>query len=373
MLALYTLAAGAPVTSLPGLTEPICWKHEAGYLPVKNGAKQLFYWYHEATVSGDEAVAALAQRRAGLLVARRHVHRARPVRRRCVDERHAQPVVVEQARERHLRRAAGGRGFAPNAPPTTRSRRRTRSRRSTPGRAPGAQGPALLHRRRVVRRPLRPEHGARPPAGQRREGGRREDQPRRLRRRQRLRRLGARLQRQRDERAVPCALQRRGARRRAHRLRRRLHSAVLLAARRRALRPGVRRRGAGGDDERDGRLDRHLRHLLGRLPRGRAERLPTQAFTLLAERHKQLARHAAAAPARGRRAQTVISPIFPTCAASYSAEYDEPPATSRRRSMWAGHRAEGEMERLRERRRSAFNYDSCQTTASGSRRATCRS
>ena len=51
------------------------------------------------------------------------------------------------------------------------------------------------------------------------------------------------------------------------------------------------------------------------------ERLPTQAFTLLAERHK-LARHAAAAaPARGRRAQTVISPIFPTCAASYSAEY----------------------------------------------------
>ena len=53
MLALYTLAAGAPVTSLPGLTEPICWKHEAGYLPVKNGAKQLFYWYHEATESPE--------------------------------------------------------------------------------------------------------------------------------------------------------------------------------------------------------------------------------------------------------------------------------------------------------------------------------
>ena len=53
MLALYTLAAGAPVTSLPGLTEPICWKHEAGYLPVKNGAKQLFYWYHEATSSPE--------------------------------------------------------------------------------------------------------------------------------------------------------------------------------------------------------------------------------------------------------------------------------------------------------------------------------
>ena len=53
MLALCALAAGAPVTSLPGLTEPICWKHEAGYLPVKNGAKQLFYWYHEATESPE--------------------------------------------------------------------------------------------------------------------------------------------------------------------------------------------------------------------------------------------------------------------------------------------------------------------------------
>ena len=53
MLALCALAAGAPVTSLPGLTEPICWKHEAGYLPVKNGAKQLFYWYHEATLAED--------------------------------------------------------------------------------------------------------------------------------------------------------------------------------------------------------------------------------------------------------------------------------------------------------------------------------
>ena len=53
MLALCALAAGAPVTSLPGLTEPICWKHEAGYLPVKNGAKQLFYWYHEAASSPE--------------------------------------------------------------------------------------------------------------------------------------------------------------------------------------------------------------------------------------------------------------------------------------------------------------------------------
>ena len=59
MLAVHTLAAaavaaaGAPVPSLPGLTEPICWKHEAGYLPVKNGAKQLFYWYHESTDSPE--------------------------------------------------------------------------------------------------------------------------------------------------------------------------------------------------------------------------------------------------------------------------------------------------------------------------------
>ena len=49
-------------------------------------------------------------------------------------------------------------------------------------------------------------------------------------------------------------LQRRRARRRAHRVCGRLHGAV-LAARRRAMRPGVRRRGAGGDDGRDGRLD----------------------------------------------------------------------------------------------------------------------
>ena len=53
MLALCALTAGAPVTSLPGLTEPICWKHESGYLPVKNGAKQLFFWYHEATESPE--------------------------------------------------------------------------------------------------------------------------------------------------------------------------------------------------------------------------------------------------------------------------------------------------------------------------------
>ena len=76
MLALYTLAAGAPVTSLPGLTEPICWKHEAGYLPVKNGAKQLFYWYHEATSPDGRGCSGSTAGRA----ARRRRHVTEPAR-----------------------------------------------------------------------------------------------------------------------------------------------------------------------------------------------------------------------------------------------------------------------------------------------------
>jgi hypothetical protein len=60
----------------------------------------------------------------------------------------------------------------------------------------------------------------------------------------------------------------------------------------------------------------------------REQRLPTQAFTLLAERQKQLAQKKPHA-AHGRRTQTTISPIFPTCIASYSADYLNDPAVQR--------------------------------------------
>ena len=42
------------VTSLPGLTEPICWKHYSGYLAAPDG-KKLFGWYHEAVAGARSA------------------------------------------------------------------------------------------------------------------------------------------------------------------------------------------------------------------------------------------------------------------------------------------------------------------------------
>jgi len=47
--------ANDEITSLPGLSEPLCFKHFAGYVPVGDGKKQLFYWYTEATSKPESA------------------------------------------------------------------------------------------------------------------------------------------------------------------------------------------------------------------------------------------------------------------------------------------------------------------------------
>jgi hypothetical protein len=51
LLAVFACASilAKEVGSLPGLTSSPCWKQDAGYLPVSDG-KQLYYWYHEATM-----------------------------------------------------------------------------------------------------------------------------------------------------------------------------------------------------------------------------------------------------------------------------------------------------------------------------------
>ena len=86
------------------------------------------------------------------------------------------------------------------------------------------------------------------------------------------------------------------------------------------------------------------------------QRLPTQAFTLWPSATSNWRGSAAAAPARGRRAQTVISPIFPTCAASYSAEYLNRPDVQKAIHV-ARHRAEGKWSDCGNVDYS-FNYDS---------------
>lgn len=48
LVGLPTSFASDEVTSLPGLSTPLCFKHYAGYVPV-SASKQLFYWYTEAT------------------------------------------------------------------------------------------------------------------------------------------------------------------------------------------------------------------------------------------------------------------------------------------------------------------------------------
>jgi len=48
MLACLVSALLGAVGPLPGLRAKPCWKQDAGYLPVSDG-KQLYYWYHEAT------------------------------------------------------------------------------------------------------------------------------------------------------------------------------------------------------------------------------------------------------------------------------------------------------------------------------------
>jgi len=45
--------ASDEVTSMPHLSEPLCFKHYSGYVPVESGAKNLFYWYFEATESPE--------------------------------------------------------------------------------------------------------------------------------------------------------------------------------------------------------------------------------------------------------------------------------------------------------------------------------
>ena len=51
VLASLAAVGSLQVRGLPHLVEPACWKSESGYLPVSDGHKHLFYWYHEATVS----------------------------------------------------------------------------------------------------------------------------------------------------------------------------------------------------------------------------------------------------------------------------------------------------------------------------------
>ena len=46
-------AASDEITSLPNLNVDICWKQYSGYVPVADGKKSLFYWYHEATSSPE--------------------------------------------------------------------------------------------------------------------------------------------------------------------------------------------------------------------------------------------------------------------------------------------------------------------------------
>lgn len=48
-------AANDEVTSLPGLNSSVCFKHFAGYVPVGNGTKNLFYYYTEATSNPSKA------------------------------------------------------------------------------------------------------------------------------------------------------------------------------------------------------------------------------------------------------------------------------------------------------------------------------
>ena len=64
MLALATRSPRAPRHLAPRPRRAHLLEARAGYLPVKNGAKQLFYWYRGGILA-EAAVAALAQRRPG--------------------------------------------------------------------------------------------------------------------------------------------------------------------------------------------------------------------------------------------------------------------------------------------------------------------
>nr|ACR34576.1 unknown [Zea mays] len=157
-----------PVTGLPG-QPAVGFSHYAGYVDVTSGGgggKALFYWFFEAEGAGQEAAPALAQRRARVLVGGL---RSRPgagpvpgeeLRR----EPHAQRLRMEQSREPAVPGSAGGRGVLvrePDVGPAAAGRPRhgaglVRLPPRLAGQVPRVQGPRLVHRRRELRRALRP-------------------------------------------------------------------------------------------------------------------------------------------------------------------------------------------------------------------------
>ena len=324
MLALYTLAAGAPVTSLPGLTEPICWKHEAGYLPVKNGAKQLFYWYHQATESpetkpwlpwlnggpGCSSLGGMFTELGPFVVDATMNVSLNP----WSWNKLANVIFVEQP---------AGVGFSfPNAPAndSITAEDTVEALYAFSDAHPELKGRPFYIAGESYGGHYVPNTAL---ALQQANAAKAADAKINL--------VGFAVGNGYADWALDFNANVMNGRYHA------LCSAAELDAALTACADGFTAPcfwprddvpcdpacdaavQAATTDAMDGSID--IYDIYSDVCLAGEQRLPTQAFTLLAERHKQLARHAAAAPARGRRAQTVISPIFPTCAASYSAEY----------------------------------------------------